>query len=1054
MKITHLTVQPVSLITHDDRQMVKIQLDVDETCRVFLHVFDEEQGTLLVREEVPVACGEYHTDLFLPCRDKDTKVRWEMQSPEGEVLAAVTSIWKKPREWTFYVMISSHTDIGLHNSQYHQRYMSEKFLDDAAALCDSTDDRPEENRYRYTMEGRWFWENYPADRGSDAAENMLKKYIRQGKIGLCAGIAGNHTHAFGFEEMCRSAYSRSKLIRDWQVDTRTMCMIDNNGLSWGMVAPYADAGYENLIFAPNHWNPLYSTIWYNDRTNGGFKHYPNNGGGGSRVDVRFDSAIPMLFFWRSPDDKKELLVWASNNYSSGGMEFGFLRNSKYDLKTIGFMEGRFAARLPKMEERWPYDIWLLANYGDDQQPTIDQTDLFAAWNAKWKYPQIRTLGDPNVPFDLVRERFGDRIPVLRGEMTGGWYQHPCAASELLADKLIADRRLANAEVYASLASLYTEYTYPAKDFFRAWEYLLWNDEHSYGTSGYQGRRVYETWMQHRDWIEKAAATASQETDRALDALCAKIPASEDSVIVFNPTARTRNERVTLDGCSAEVSDIPPCGYKVVPAASFTEDGKETVEVCTAPPTVENEHYRIRFAEDGSMCSIFDKVIGRELLDGGKYGANGFVYTENNHQDFITPKNARFTVARRPGVITVTAEMDEPASGAAITQIVTLDTMHHRIDIDNRLSHVRAMMNTNRYYRYLYYAFPFAVGNARRICQLNGGEAEYARDLTGHGTDTYMNAHEWAFAENDEFGVALFQQDSLLVEFDHIHPDKTDCGAAGKGSAIFSYVANDWLQMHQIGGSHVNFRLRYAITSWNGSSADAKVREMAECYVNPVTAKPLPKQDGVLPANANSFLVVPENQRLICLKYAEDGQGLIARLYGPHKDAAVCLEHAQTSFCTIDERPVEAPTEGFGFTTLRIAAGEITRRPDTPDLINEDCPAPVGSVWTGLITAPRAARGENDGHLYLIWGQNMEKNLSHYALYRSETSGFVPSEETFVGNVEPGVYRVGLYVDEGLKTHTEYFYRVRAVNTDGVCGAFSEEFSGITKEPIEDNTANA
>jgi hypothetical protein len=133
--------------------------------------------------------------------------------------------------------------------------------------------------------------------------------------------------------------------------------------------------------------------------------------------------------------------------------------------------------------------------------------------------------------------------------------------------------------------------------------------------------------------------------------------------------------------------------------------------------------------------------------------------------------------------------------------------------------------------------------------------------------------------------------------------------------------------------------------------------------------------------------------------------------------------------------------------LRINAGTLPRRADIPDVIDEAKPAPIGSVWTGLISKPRAARGENDGHMYLLWGQNMEKNLSHYELYRSTESGFVPSAENFVAKVEPGEYRMGRYVDEGLAVHTQYFYRVRAVNTDGVCGDFSEEFSGMTKEPI-------
>ena len=89
-------------------------------------------------------------------------------------------------------MVSSHTDIGLHNSQYIQRFNSSKFIDDAIKLCDETDDREENDKYRYTMEGTWFWNNYGMDRGEDVAKAVVSEYIKTGKIGAsCTKIVKN-----------------------------------------------------------------------------------------------------------------------------------------------------------------------------------------------------------------------------------------------------------------------------------------------------------------------------------------------------------------------------------------------------------------------------------------------------------------------------------------------------------------------------------------------------------------------------------------------------------------------------------------------------------------------------------------------------------------------------------------------------------------------------------------------------------------------------------------------------------------------------------------------
>ena len=1046
-------IQVLPMVTRTGLQRVDIHYHISKPAHLFLNVFRDGQ---VIVKKVPVAFngGRGKVTVMVPAQKETFNALWQVCDRDGNVMAETDAPWTKPRERTIYVMISAHIDIGLHESQYIQRETTVRLVDAARKLCDETETRDVNDRFRYVMEGTWFWNNYHQDRGMDAAREVVRDYLKTGKMGVCCNVAGNHIQTYGLEEMCRSAYEKKRLMEKWGISSHTMSMIDNNGMPASMIQPYADAGIQNLIFAPNHWNPLPSTVWQMDLSKAGTYLNPDVSGGGSRVDVRYESDLPMVFYWEGEAGSR-ILVWASTQYGYGGAPFGLFPNRKFVPETVPNMENCMAEHMPLMEEKYPYDVWLLACYDDNEDPNLELTNSLAAWNEKWEWPKFRTLGDPDEPFRILREKHNDQIPVLKGDMTGGWYQHPVTAPELLAQKFEADRLLPTAEKWSSVAATLDEtYEYPATEFDRAWDHLIWNDEHSYGTSGYQGRRVYETWIQHRDWIEKARATADRETERALNALAARIPAEEDSAAVFNPTAQDRRERVELSNGKWSVVDVPAFGYRVVAEKAFATHGRE-VRQSENPPVIENRFYRVTFADNGSMASIFDKEQGRELLDlTNPYRANEMVYTKDNHKTFMVPEKAEFEVISGNGQTTVVVKTREKTLGAEMAQTITLPDHEKRIDIDNRMYHVKDMYNNRRYYRYVYFAFPFAVENCRRLCHLNGAVAEYAKDVTGHGTDVYMATNEWCCAENDKHGVALMLLDSQLMEFDHIHPDKTDFANAGEGSQMFAYVATDWLQMHLTGGSHLDYHFRYSITSYEGSYQAAGIPQMAERYANPVQPVKICTQEGTLDGESYSFLQIPVGQRLLTLKRADDGDGLIAHLYGQDRGGAFMTGDGNpvaVRRVRVDETPLgEGAAFAKGFSAYRLGGGKLClkERPVIQAKGENGEPAPIGSYYTGLITVPRAARGEEEGHLYLLWGRSMEEDLSHYQLYRSEVSGFTPDETTFVADVfqEPE-YVVGRYVDKGLKKHTAYYYRVCAVNKSGQRSEMSDEFCGITKESL-------
>ncbi len=900
-------------------------------------------------------------------KDADGKDVFELvpvsQLPEG---------LPEVRPWKIYSIKSAHTDIGLHNSQYIQRQGCVAHIRNAAALIDA-DKRPDSDpaAFRYIMEGYWFWHNYPQDMGQEEAMRVVDEYFKRGRLDVGATCAGNHTHVYGYEELCRSIYTKKYFKDKWGIDARTMMMIDNPGISWSVVEPYAQAGVENIIFAPNQWNPFPSTIWPCDKNTRRYTLNPDAGGGGNRIDVRYSSPLPMVFFWESPDASEKILVWASTQYADGLDIFGVKQNGP--IKDMDDVMQKTAASLKMLEERYPYDIWLGASYDDDEPSNTALADFCKQWNDLWETPTFCTLGDLEMPFDYLREHFGDKIPSLRGEITSGWLQHPVCTPELLAAKFNADRLLPEAEALMSVASAKKKEAYPHEDLKRAWWHLIINDEHSYGVSGYKGRRVFETWLQHRDWIAKAQSTADSVLDEALE-------------------------------CLGEARPKEP---ELIPA-----NGK----------TVENAFYRITVTDEGIITSIYDKELNRELLDGE---ANKLLYTRDNHQSWADPA----------------------LLGAEIVQTVSLAKNEKLIYIDNQLKHPTDLFNNSRYYRYGYYQFPFAVDNAQFFAQLNGPVMEPYKDLTGHSTDAYVGAREWSSVENGNFGIALIQWDSSLMEFGEIHPDKT-CYSFGKlpegKSALYSYIFTDWLQMHNPDGEG-DLRFRYAITSYAGSWRDAHIPNVARKATDPYYSL-LEKH---IKADA-------PNVQIVTVKAAEDGRGFIVRLRETEgkgvvtslkRDFLKCRRLFRTDILENDIKKIprgKIALKPYEYVSVRIAPKRKVKFSE---------PTSDGYEYTGLVTRPRATHGGSDGQLYLEWGAIMDKDFDHYELYRSTQPGFKCSEETFVCDVRnekyDGIpYRVARYEDTGLESHRRYYYKIRPVNKDGSKGDFSEEFSAKTRFMIQ------
>jgi len=111
--------------------------------------------------------------------------------------------------------------------------------------------------------------------------------------------------------------------------------------------------------------------------------------------------------------------------------------------------------------------------------------------------------------------------------------------------------------------------------------------------------------------------------------------------------------------------------------------------------------------------------------------------------------------------------------------------------------------------------------------------------------------------------------------------------------------------------------------------------------------------------------------------------------------------------------------------------------DAKDLLREceDKPNDVPSRVTGL-----SARAVGSNQIDLSWNQNPDSEaIQHYNVYRSKIPGFTVNTATDVPIFQP---TSNSYSDTGLDSATTYYYKVAAVNSNGI-GPVSDEFSATT-----------
>jgi len=701
--------------------------------------------------------------------------------------------WQPRKHWTIYFVPITHHDLGYTDTIENVMNRYAGFYDDVLRFCDQTSDWPDEAKYRYTIEGTWSLQHYIATRPKEAVDK-LGGYVKQGRIEVGALFGNEIDSLCGHEELVRLMYPSFRFKRQYGGEINVGSITDLPGLSWGLPTVLAGAGVR-YFFAGL---PTYFEWGRND------------------IHTFWDEAAvlrhgrPDAFKWQGPDGQTVLVYYQSS--------YGFFKRVIGPDSYEEVLEA-LPGMLEEMEKNGsPFDVMRYIHNGvDNYPPEVRISTVVRQWNEKWAYPKL-VVATNSMFFNALEKQCGD-IRTFRGELPHTDYVVGAisTAKETTVNRLTHDRLL-SAEKAATVASLVSDYAYPADRIAQAYDNMLLYDEHTWGKDYPAGEIQDWGWNEKSHFAYKAAGLAQSVLSESIEKIAAKIRLEppQRHIIVFNPLAFDRTDlvRVTrfaldkpfdlidnetgqkvtyqiveLDGPLAPIpyapqrwargqfekhelfdlvfvaGNVPSMGYKTYRLAP-REDKPAASSVTGAPQNcIENRFFKVTLdPKTGAIASVYDKDLSRELVDPqAPDKLNQFVakWVQTGKQEGPSPATLR-AGQNGPVCTSLIAQSSGPGCPQIVQEVVLYDSIK-RIDLFNRV------LKDSTPLLEVYFAFPFQVEEPKFRFEGSNSVIEPFKDQFPGSNTNYYTVQHWASVSNQNVGITLSPVESHLLEFGGLWP---------------------------------------------------------------------------------------------------------------------------------------------------------------------------------------------------------------------------------------------------------------------------------------------
>lgn len=418
--------------------------------------------------------------------------------------------------------------------------------------------------------------------------------------------------------------------------------------------------------------------------------------------------------------------------------------------------------------------------------------------------------------------------------------------------------LERAEALSVAAEQLTGKPYPAEEIYNAWETVLLNQFHDI-IPGSSIKEVYDdSWQQY----EQIAQTGNTVVNGAMEEICKNI-CTDGGIVVFNPNSFTSDGVVCVNGKTVYVKDIPAKGYRVVKEYNDTNSVKVTEK------SIENKYYKLTLDKKGTFTKIYDKINKRQVLKPGCRG-NVLMAYEDFPRAYDNWEISNYYVQKCweiDDVESVQTVNDGVRAGlkitkkflsSTLTQTVWLYEDKPGIDIENNFdwkeSHIVVKAE-----------FPVDINSTRATYDIQFGSVERPTHTNTSWDAAKFEVCAHKFADYSEYGYGVSLMNDCKYGYD-IH----------SGTMRLTLLKC---------GTHPNpeadkcvHEFTYSLYPHAGDYRDADIISEAYKLNVPMQAVKLGRQNGKLPESFCGFLCDSKNIIAETIKKAEDGNGIVIRMY--------------------------------------------------------------------------------------------------------------------------------------------------------------------------------